>query len=102
MELVSHLQPINQVVYFALEKQIITCSDDFTVRVWECQKNNIIPSKSKHIYSGHQDKVNLICSFSSHNLFASASKDHTLIFWKNSHIHSSIKVPSSIKGLLYC
>lgn len=85
-----------------MEKQIITCSDDFTVRVWEFQNAKIIPCKNKHIYSGHEDKVTLLCSFSSHNLFASASKDKTLIFWKNTRIQYSTKLPETIKSLLYC
>jgi WD40 repeat protein len=55
MKINSHLQPINQVISY--RDGIATCSDDFTIRIWNLSDDNIIQSKIKHAYFGHTGKV---------------------------------------------
>ncbi len=92
------MQSINKVI--RNYNCIATCSDDFTVRIWNERKGEIVQNKVKHVYFGHIDKVT--CLETDYNLLVSGSNDGTVIFWKNDQIHSQHKFSSSIVNLLKC
>ena len=50
IKLTSHMQPINNMIIH--QNRIATCSDDLTIRLWQCKKSKIVPDTIKHIWAG--------------------------------------------------
>lgn len=98
VKLNSHFQQINQVVCY--RKGVATCSDDFTVRIWNEEKGQIVHSKVKHAYSGHAG--NVVCLETFEDILVSGSQDGSVIFWKNDQIHCTFKSTSTVSNLLTC
>jgi WD40 repeat protein len=94
----SHLQPINQVTVY--RDGIATCSDDFTVRIWNVEKGQITQSKAKHAYFGHTGKVT--CFEKYEDFLVSGSSDQTVIFWRKDENHCTFKSTAAIKNILAC
>lgn len=54
----SHFDQINQIINY--KNGIVTCSKDFTLRIWMQIDGHVVQNKSKHIYSGHTGDVTCV------------------------------------------
>ncbi|MFL5348399.1 MAG: protein kinase domain-containing protein [Hyalangium sp.] len=71
----GHTQSVDDAAFAHDGKHLITCSDDYTVRVWDLEHGGA------RVFSGHTDEVWRLALSPDGKLFASASKDRTVRLW---------------------
>lgn len=72
----GHTASVNQVLLTSTEQEFITCSNDFTIRVW-----NLTTHDLKIILKGHTNEVNSLSLSQDDNILVSSSKDQTIRTW---------------------
>jgi WD40 repeat protein len=71
----GHAQTVDDLLFTRDGKRVISCSDDYTIRIWN------VESGDAELLTGHTDEVWRIALSQDGRLLASASKDRTARLW---------------------
>ncbi|MGB3468507.1 MAG: WD40 repeat domain-containing protein, partial [Cyclobacteriaceae bacterium] len=84
----GHTEGINKIVYSPDGNHIITCSDDYTIRIWE-----VASGKEMRTLLGHTQPVNEIAMSPDGTTIVSVSDDRKMIIWdfKSGNIRREFK-----------
>jgi translation initiation factor 3 subunit I len=72
LKLLGHEAKISRAFWCDLNRKIVTCSDDATVRLWDVETGKEL-LKSKE----HRDGINNMSMYHDRSMFITASKDQT-------------------------
>lgn len=91
----GHLLTINDLIG-SNESEVVTCSDDFTVRLWQGEE----PFSTSKILSGHQGKVRCLESYREY--IFSGSSEREVFVWKGRKLFHQLKASSEVDAMMSC
>ncbi|OMJ81836.1 hypothetical protein SteCoe_17599 [Stentor coeruleus] len=86
----GHTNSVKQVLLTSTEREFMTCSNDFTIMIWDLPTYGL-----KKILKGHTDEVNSISLSYDDRVLVSSSKDKTIRVWDLNQNYDAIFLKDS-------
>jgi WD40 repeat protein len=98
VKLEGHTRCVLVTVPFPFSNNCITCSDDSTVKVWDCENGMCLRTLTEHTHD-----VSALAMHPKGKYFASASHDRTVVIWSSEtfEVLRRIFFPSSVNSLVF-
>ncbi|CAJ0949118.1 unnamed protein product, partial [Mesorhabditis belari] len=89
LTLVGHRSAVNRVIFHPIYNLVISCSDDTSIKVWDCESGDL-----EKTLRGHTDAVHDLSVNSNGNLLVSCSSDLLVKLWD----FTTLECLKSLKG----
>jgi WD40 repeat protein len=98
VKLEGHTAWVNDIIWLPSSNQVVTCSVDETIKLWDCKTGECLQT-----LTDHTDEVKSLTFHPNGHYFASGSFDETVIIWscKTFEVFRCITFPNTVYPIMF-